>query len=189
MDNHKFLKTYFHSLPKLLFSQKDIILLLVQIKNILLSIKKKNKKIIIIGNGGSASIASHFSVDITKNAKIRCINFNESSLITAFANDYGFENSFSNAINFYGDKGDVLIAISSSGKSKNIINACKIAKKKNFYKIISLSGFPETSVIKKFSNINLMVDSKSYNFIENIHQIWLLAVVDLIIGKTEYKVN
>ena len=91
---------------------------------------KKNNKIIIAGNGGSAAIASHFSVDMTKNGNVRCVNFNESDLITCFANDYGYENWVLKAIEFYSDKGDIVILISSSGESQNMINAAKFSKKK-----------------------------------------------------------
>ena len=140
----------------------------------------------IFGNGGSAAIASHFSVDLTKNASVRCINYNESDLITCFSNDYGFENWIAKAIEFYGDEGDVLIAISSSGKSQNMINATSAAKTKKFSKVITFSGFQEDNPLSKSGDINLWVDSKAYNFVENLHQVWLLAIVDLVIGDKEY---
>ena len=126
---------------------------------------------------------------MTKNANIRCINFNEPDLITCFSNDFGYDNWLSNSIKFYGDKGDILIAISSSGKSKNIINGCAAAKKKKFSKIITLTGHSINNPVMKKGDINLWINSKAYNFIENIHQFWLLLLVDLVIGKTEYLPN
>ena len=75
-------------------------------------------------------MASHFSVDMTKIGQIRTVNFNESDLITCFANDYGYENWVSKAISFYFDKGDIVVLISSSGESQNMINAAKLVKKK-----------------------------------------------------------
>ena len=87
----------------------------------------------IFGNGGSAAIASHFSVDLTKNAKVRCTNFNESDLITCFSNDYGYEKWVEKAINFYGDSGDVLIVISAGGKSKKYDLWMRRSKKKKFF--------------------------------------------------------
>ena len=66
-------------------------------------LKKNDKKIMIFGNGGSAAIASHVSVDLTKNAKIRCVNYNEADLITCFANDYGYENWVKQALKFLND--------------------------------------------------------------------------------------
>ena len=187
---NKFIDNYFNDYNKLLLSNFDEVKKkLILIKKNLLQIKKNKKKIIIFGNGGSAAISSHFSVDMTKNANIRCINFNEPDLITCFSNDFGYDNWLSNSIKFYGDKGDILIAISSSGKSKNIINGCAAAKKKKFSKIITLTGYSINNPVMKKGDINLWINSKAYNFIENIHQFWLLLLVDLVIGKTEYLSN
>ena len=187
---NKFIDNYFNDYNKLLLSNFDEVKKkLILIKKNFLQIKKNKKKIIIFGNGGSAAISSHFSVDMTKNANIRCINFNEPDLITCFSNDFGYDNWLSNSIKFYGDKGDILIAISSSGKSKNIINGCAAAKKKKFSKIITLTGHRINNPVMKKGDINLWINSKAYNFIENIHQFWLLLLVDLVIGKTEYLPN
>ena len=153
------------------------------------AVSKAGNKLIITGNGGSAAISSHFSVDLTKNAGIRCINFNESDLITCFSNDYGYEHWVEKAVEFYGDEGDVFICISSSGSSENILNGCHAARHQNFSKIITLSGMSADNPLRKLGDINLWVDSKAYNHIENIHQIWLLIVVDMIIGKAEYSAN
>ena len=156
--------------------------------NMILSIKKKKRKIIVIGNGGSASICSHFSVDLTKNAKVRCINFNEANLITCFSNDYGFENWIAKSIEYYAEKGDMLISISSSGESKNILNASKYFKS-CFGQVVTFTGHQKNNNLKKIGNINFWLDSMSYNIIENIHQFWLLMCIDLIIGKKNYKSN
>jgi D-sedoheptulose 7-phosphate isomerase len=146
-------------------------------------------KVIIVGNGGSAAMASHISVDLTKNAGIRSINFNEPDLITCFANDYGYEHWLEKAVEFYGDKGDVFIGISSSGSSENILNGCRAAREKKFSKVITFSGMNSENILRKLGDINLWVNSKAYNHIENIHQFWLLAIVDVIIGKTVYSSN
>ena len=183
----KFLDTYFDDFKKLInFNGDEIKKKLSNLKKIVVSTKKSGKKILIFGNGGSAAIASHFSVDLTKNAKIRCTNYNESNLITCFSNDFGYEHWVEMAINYFGDKGDVLIIISSSGKSKNMINACFAAKKKKFSKIITLTGHSVDNPVKKLGDINLWVNTKAYNYIENIHQFWLLSLVDLVSGKTNY---
>ena len=186
MSDHQFIKNYLKDFIELLKPNDDSIESLIQARNLLLDVTNNNKKVLIFGNGGSAAIASHFSVDLTKNAKLRCLNFNESGLITCFSNDYGFEHWAEKAVDFYGDEGDLLIVISSSGKSENMINAVKAARNGNFHSVITLSGFSESNSLKKLGDINLWVDNKSYNFVENIHQIWLLAIVDLVIGKREY---
>ena len=113
------------------------------------------------------------------------MNFNEADLITCFANDYGYENWVAKAIEFYGDEGDVAILISSSGKSDNMINAAAQANKMGIH-VITLTGFKQDNPLKKLGELNFWLDSRAYNIIENTHQIWLLMVCDLIIGKIEY---
>ena len=181
-----FLNKYLLEFSELMKPNDLILGQLVEIKQALIDANSKGNKGLIFGNGGSAAIASHFSVDLTKNASVRCLNFNESDLITCFANDYGFENWVAKAIEFYGDQGDVLIVISSSGKSLNMINATASAKKKKFSKIITFSGFEDDNPLRQSGDINLWVNSKAYNYVENLHQIWLLALVDLVIGDKEY---
>ena len=150
---------------------------------------KNSGKIYIVGNGGSASIASHVSVDFAKVAKVPSATFNNANLITCLANDYGYEKWVEKAVEFFGDEGDMLVIISSSGKSKNIVNGCEAAKNKKFKYIITLTGHEKDGPVSKYGDINLWVNSKAYNYIENTHQIWLLTVVDLIIGKKEYPAN
>ena len=98
--NKLFLNKYLKSFTDIIEDQKQAHNIL-QISNILKKITKKNK-VMIFGNGGSAAIASHFSVDLTKNTNIRCLNLNEHSLITCFANDYGYEKWVEKSIYFYG---------------------------------------------------------------------------------------
>ena len=176
------LKEYFELYKKPLFDE-TVFSDLLELKNNLETNHNNGSKTMIMGNGGSAAIASHFSVDLTKNAGIRSINFNESDLITCFANDYGYEHWVEKALEFYGDEGDVFIGISSSGSSENILNGCRIARKKNFSKVITFSGMNSENPLKQLGDINIWVKSMAYNHIENIHQFYLLAVVDLIIGK------
>ena len=125
--------------------------------------KKNNSRVLIFGNGGSAAIASHVSVDLTKNLKVKAINFNEADLITCFSNDFGYEKWIEKTIEFYADKKDILILISSSGKSKNMINACKAAKKKKISKIITFTGNKKNNPLSKLGDINMWVDSNIYN--------------------------
>ena len=182
----KFITDYLNNFSKLVQPSKELILDLLKVKDVMIKASTSGKKAIVVGNGGSAAIASHVSVDLTKNAGIRSISFNEADLITCFANDYGFERWVAKAVEFYGDEGDVLVAISSSGRSENILNGVKAARKKGFSSLITLSGFEPDNPLRQMGDLNLWVDSKAYNFVETIHQLWLLAVVDLIIGKTEY---
>ena len=189
MFDKDFIKKYLNDFSGLIQPSEDIVEKIIRTKNLLVETNKKNKKIMIFGNGGSAAIASHFSVDLTKNAKVRCFNFNESDLITCFSNDYGYEKWVEKAVSFYGDEGDVLIVISASGKSKNMIFGCEAARAKKFSSIITFTGIDKNNPVSKLGDINFWVNSKTYNFVENIHQIWLLTIVDLIIGKREYLPN
>ena len=190
-SDKNFLKEYLNDFTVCLNLDKDDrnVNNLVVLKDKILETKNNSGKIIIVGNGGSAAIASHFSVDLTKNAKVRCVNFNEADLITCFSNDYGYEKWIEKAIKYYGNKNDVLILISSSGESKNVINGCKMAKKMKFKKIITFSGNSKKNNLSKLGDLNFWVDSKAYNHVENVHQIWLLSLVDLIIGKSKYLTN
>ena len=152
------------------------------------AVAKADKKIIIAGNGGSAAMASHVAVDFTKAARIRAINFNEADLITCFSNDYGYERVFEKAVEFYGDSGDMLILISSSGSSANVLMAAQRAKELNI-DVITFSGFNSDNQLRQLGSINFWVDSKAYNIVEMTHHIWLLAVVDFIIGDIEYSAS
>lgn len=163
----------------------DIKIKITQLKTFLIEIKKQNKKIIFAGNGGSAAIASHCSVDFTKQAKIRAINFNEADLITCYANDYGYEHWIAKALESYCDKGDIVVLISSSGNSNNIIQAAKQAKTAG-NSVITFTGFDPENPLKQLGDLNFWVNSKAYNVVECVHQIWLLAACDLLIGRAEY---
>jgi len=168
---------YLNKLSELVinYNHKD----LLKIIKILKQIKKDKKKVILVGNGGSAAMASHVSVDLTKMCGIRTLNFNEADLLTCFSNDYGYENWVQKAISFNADKGDMLICISSSGNSKNIINGAKFAKKIGC-KVITLTGFDKKNKVRKIGDVNLWLDSKNYNIVEMTHHIWLLTIVDYI---------
>ncbi len=186
MEPKKFLASYLEDFSDLVKPNEETVEKLAEVADLLKNVNSAGKKTLIFGNGGSAAIASHFSVDLTKNAGLRCVNFNEADLITCFANDYGFDRWVEKAVDFYGDEGDLLIVISSSGSSKNMLNGVKAARNGNFQAVVTLSGFAENNPLSQLGDINLWINSRAYNFVENIHQIWLLAIVDLIIGNREY---
>jgi len=181
------LKLYFSYHINIL-SNVDVFDKILDSKNLIIDADRRGNKIVFAGNGASAAIASHASLDFKKQAKIRTLCFNEPSFITAYSNDYGYENWLMKAIEHYCNKGDIAVLISSSGKSKNIVNAARYAKKINM-KVITFSGFSEYNPLKQLGDINFWVDCKAYNVIENVHQIWLMGICDLIIGKLEYSVG
>ena len=164
-------------LEKILFLKKKIIIT-----------KNRKGRIYVFGNGGSSSTANHFAVDMTKNAKIETISSSNDNLITCFSNDYGFNNWIKNVLKFYVKKNDLIIFLSVSGQSKNIINAINYCNKKKIANF-SLTGRKKNNEVNKISQNFLWIDSMSYNSVEIMHSIILLNVVDLIIGKNVYSPN
>ena len=184
MDERAWLKQYLENYKELLI-QDEILKKLVDLKRLLKECQGRGNKAIFAGNGGSAAIASHCAVDFTKNAQVRCVNFNEADLITCFANDYGYQRWLQKALEFYADPGDLIILISSSGRSLNMLEAGRYAVAKGL-PLVTLTGFSPENPLQSMGGLNFWVDSRSYNVVEMTHHIWLLAACDLIIGKAEY---
>ncbi len=138
-------------------------------------------KVLLAGNGGSAAIVNHVTVDLLKAAGIRALNFNESSLVTCFANDYGYDQWVAESLRLHADPGDLVVLLSSSGESDNIVNAARAAKDLGL-SLIVLSGFDSDNRLRSLGDVSLWVDSRSYNHVENSHQVWLLAAVDRLIA-------
>ena len=124
---NNFFKNYFSKITDILseLNIKDI----EKLDKTILEIKKKSK-ILVFGNGANTSLASHFATDMTKNGKITTSSFGDGNLITCFSNDYGFENWIQNTIKYYSSKKDLVILLSASGTSRNIIKAAKYCNKK-----------------------------------------------------------
>jgi D-sedoheptulose 7-phosphate isomerase len=170
-----FFKEYFKSISQTVSSIDPE--RLIEVSKLVKVASSKSKKIILVGNGGSAAMASHVAVDFTKAAGVRAVNFNEADLITCFANDYGYENWVAEALKAYADSGDLVILISSSGRSPNIINGALQAKKMGL-RVVTLSGFDSDNPLRKFGDIELWADSSEYNVVEMSHHIWLVSIVD-----------
>ena len=188
MTNKLFFENYIEDFSNVLSSVKTFSSDLEKICNIFKNNSKNGSKVIICGNGGSAAIASHVSVDLMKNANIKSVNLNEADLITCYANDYGFSNWIKEALIKLSDKNDTVVLISSSGNSENLVRAAEWCKE-NKITTITLTGMSENNKLKNVSrnNLNIWIDSTAYNYIENIHQIILLSVVDALIGSSVYK--
>lgn len=149
---------------------------------------KDNTQIFLIGNGGSSAIAEHMAVDLTKNAGLRAGAFSGSPMLTTFANDFGYEKIFQKAVETFGEQGDVLIAISSSGSSPNILNACTAARLRGM-KIITFSGFGADNPLRQRGDINIWVNSRAFGYVELIHNLLLHYINDAIIGSAEYMIR
>ncbi len=185
-------KSYFDKLSDMFFRIKvsnssgkriDLFLAFDNLTNKIKYKKSNDTKIIIIGNGGSASIASHIATDFLKNSGIPAITFNDSSLITCLSNDLGYEYVFAKPIGMLAKKGDIVFAISSSGESKNILNAAKEAKRKECF-LVTLSGFDKDNLLRKLGEINFYVPSDSYGYVEITHLTICHYITDKMTGKS-----
>lgn len=139
-------------------------------------------KVIIVGNGGSASIANHMAIDLWKNCGIRAVSFSDSSLLTCIGNDYGYQSIFEKPIEMFADRGDVVIAISSSGMSENILRAVSAAKESGC-EVITMSGFKEENKLRLAGDINFFVSSGSYGYVEVSHSVLCHYVSDMLVER------
>jgi len=146
------------------------------------SIVDEAENIIIIGNGGSNSIASHIAQDYTKVLGKKAISFSDPSRLTCYMNDYGIEDAYMKFIEHFSQKNTLVILISSSGESKNIVNAAQYCNENNL-DLITLSGFDSNNLLRSFnSKLSYWVDSKDYGIVECVHQIFLHSILGSSIG-------
>jgi D-sedoheptulose 7-phosphate isomerase len=138
------------------------------------------KKLMFIGNGASAAISSHMATDYWKNGGVRSVTFNDSSLLTCISNDYGYKHVFEKPIEMFADAGDILIAISSSGKSENILRGVQAAISANC-QVVTFSGFKEDNPLRAMGDYNFYVSSPSYGPVEIIHLSICHCICDAII--------
>ena len=155
---------------------------LTEIYKLLVGVQKKKRSLYIIGNGGSAAIASHAVIDFMNVGKISAHTLHDPSTLTCMSNDYGYENAFSKILNITLKKEDLLIVISSSGQSKNMTNAVKAAKK-NGTTVITLSGFDSKNTLRTLGDINIWINSRDYGMVEIAHQFILHNLADRFIDK------
>tara|TARA_A100001388_G_C28542767_1_gene391051 strand:+ start:35 stop:637 length:603 start_codon:yes stop_codon:yes gene_type:complete len=186
-QEEKFFNDYWDTYKRILFKSKDNEKF-VQIKKVFKQVSQDGGKIIFVGNGASASLASHAATDLTKQGKIKSIALNDHNLITALSNDYGYEKWVEKALSYYSSEKDMLVLISVSGESPNLINALNYAKKNSLI-TLSITGSCKENTLRTSTDYSLWVDSKSYNVVESIHTIWVTLIIDLIIGKSQYSVN
>ena len=147
-------------------------------KNELEHIIDSHQNIIIIGNGGSNSVASHISQDYTKQLNKRCISFSDPSRLTCYINDYGRDEAYVEFLKDFADTDTLVILISSSGNSMNIFNCARFCKSLGI-KFILLSGFDEDNRLNTFDGgvMKYWVDSHDYGVVETAHQVLLHSIL------------
>jgi len=138
-------------------------------------------KLIFVGNGGSAAIASHMATDYSKNGGVRSLALNDGSMLTCLGNDLGFDRVFAKQIELHARAGDLMIAISSSGRSPNILNAVDAAEAAGCT-IASMSGFTPDNPLRRRGAWNFYVASDRYGFVEIGHLTICHAILDFLCG-------
>lgn len=140
-------------------------------------LRERGSSVFIIGNGGSAAVASHSATDFLNVGRLRATTMHDPSLMTCMANDFGYELAYANILKVLARSGDALIAISSSGRSRNITNAVAAFREAGGF-VITLSGFAPDNPLRALGDHNIWLDSTDYGFVEIGHQFVLHNLAD-----------
>ena len=145
--------------------------------DLILSLRSASGKVMLIGNGGSAAIASHMHNDLCKAVGVRAITFGEPPLLTALSNDHGYKCVFERPVELWANTGDLMVAISSSGRSENILRAVRASAARGC-QVITLSGFSADNPLRRMGHLNLYVPSQVYGFVESVHSVLAHVLTD-----------
>ena len=140
---------------------------------------KAGGKAIFIGNGGSAAIASHMSVDYSKNKGVRSVALNDAAMLTMLGNDYGYDQVFAKQIEYHGREDDVAVIISSSGRSLNILAAADASRTRGLRAVVTLSGMNPNNALRRRGNLNFFVPCTDYGLVEIAHLALLHSVASV----------
>ncbi len=152
------------------------------IVDLLWECRKRRRHVFFCGNGGSAGIAQHMTADYMKNGGIRTYSLYEQAALTCVSNDYTYEAVFSKQLEWLAEKGDVLVAISSSGESRNIVNAIRTMRAAGGA-AVTLTGFREDNRIRGMGDVNLYVPAPHYGMVESVHNLLLQQIADILMDK------
>lgn len=148
----------------------------------MLEARRLGRKVLGVGNGGSAAIVGHLQTDLCGGLGIRGLVFQDPGLLTALANDHGYENAYRRMVDLWAEPGDLLVAVSSSGRSANILNACAAARARGAW-ILTLSGFDPDNPLRSAGDLNLHVASHAYGPVETAHAVLLHHLTDLVLAR------
>jgi len=138
-------------------------------------------KLIFVGNGGSSAIASHMATDYSKNGDVRAMALNDTAMLTCLGNDLGYDRVFAKQVELYARADDLVIAISSSGRSANILNAVAAARAARCA-VVTFSGFTPDNPLRRLGDLNFYIDADRYGFVEIGHLTICHAILDFICG-------
>lgn len=152
----------------------------------LLAVAPVGAKVMLVGNGGSAAIVSHMHNDICKAVGLRGMVFNETPLLTALTNDDGYEGAFEQCVRLWANRGDLLVAVSSSGKSENILRAVRAATELGAG-TLTLSGFARGNPLRQLGDLNFYVPSDQYGYVELAHSVLGHCITDTAVAQVASK--
>lgn len=144
--------------------------------------KRNHAQVFFIGNGGSSAIASHMTADFMKNGGMNTYSLYDNAVTTCMGNDYGYADIFSRPMEFLLREGDLVVVISSSGNSPNILSAIETARKKGAA-VITFTGFKPNNRARSLGNVNVYVPCEKYGIVESIHNLMLQQIVDFIMER------
>lgn len=153
----------------------------------IVAVRERRGKALLIGNGGSAAIVSHVHNDLCKAVGVRALVFNETPFLTAMANDHGYHTVFHRPVDLWADADDLLIAVSSSGESENIVKAAALAKEKGC-RVVTFTGFAPGNRLRQIGGLNVYVPVSDYGHVEMAHSVIAHFVTDTAVIRTSASV-
>lgn len=141
----------------------------------------RGNRVFFVGNGGSAGICSHLATDFTKNGGMRALSLNDSTALTCIGNDFGYEYVFSKQLEWHAQNGDIVVVISSSGQSPNVLNAVRSARECGC-RVFTLSGFKPNNPLRGLGNVNYYLANQHYGVVEVGHLALMHSILDIQMG-------
>jgi D-sedoheptulose 7-phosphate isomerase len=151
----------------------------------LLRVRQGRNTVFVIGNGGSSAIAAHMQSDLVKNVGVRAQAFHDVPLLTAITNDDGYTRAFSDPLALWAAAGDLLFAVSSSGRSESILRAVDVALHAGTG-VCTLSGFDSENPLRRLGAINFHVDCHAYGLVESAHTVLTHLLTDAAAARTAH---
>lgn len=153
-----------------------------QLVDAFFSLHGTERKVFFIGNGGSAGISMHMNTDFLKNGRLSTHSMHDPATLTCLANDYGYDEVFSRQLAMAGGKEDLLVAISSSGRSENILRAARLMQELGGT-VMTFTGFSPENPLRALGDFNFYVSCSEYGIVESIHQLVLQQAVDALMAR------